>query len=333
MSLTKYISYIGVFPVRVKAFNYKKLHSTKSYIEMGAEFVLDSRRVVHSYICTTDIFGENGYPLFELFMQTPISVQCIQHDGLDMRAILNKASTTYTNFSLSQINNHVTFCKQPSRLELQEEFYKEVTLDIRNTTDYFEITKPNDKESNVYECMSDYSAVDQIIDTRKYQASATTPPLPIARAPQKSKTVGITSSYPPKPLLKSKKTVGNASPKTIPPQQQKHDTIPHAQPTQVADKVAEQNVAYLQSLSCSDMLHVLDRMNLGQYKDSFEQEQVDGTLFVTLTATELRELGVFMNIHQKRLLSLIDGMVPVNKFISGNTSEDDDDSYIVMSLQ
>jgi len=346
VSLMQYIFHINKFPIKVKAFNYRKLRSTKSYIEMGAEFELIRYGVVHSYICTTDIFGENGYPLFELFMQTPISVQCIQHDCLDIRAILNKARTTYTNFGLSLINNHITFCKHPSHTEIQQEFYQEVTLDIANASDYFEITKPNDKESNVYECMSDYSTVDQVFDTdysaidqafdtKKYQASVEPPPpLPSAHVPQDSKTVDFASIYPPKPLPKSKKSVGSGSPTIIPPQ--KHATLPNTQSTQVTDKVTKQNIAYLQSLSGSDMLHLLDRMNLGQHKDSFKQEQVDGALFTKLTATELEELGITKSIHQKRLLSLIDGTVSVRKFIGSKTShsqedEEEDSQYVIMS--
>jgi len=209
-----------------------------------------------------------------------ISVQCVQHDNLDMKAILNKASATYKNFSLSLINDHFTICKQPSRTEVQDEFYKKAILDIETTSEYFEITKPSDKESNVYKCMSDYSAIDQITDVRKYQASAKPPPLPTARPPP-SFTLNSSPKPLPKPLPKPTQAASNASPVTFPPQQQRYASLPRAQSTQDDDDT-EQNKVHLQSLSCSDMLHLLERMNLGQYKDSFEREQVDGRLLCNL---------------------------------------------------
>ena len=40
----------------------------------------------------------------------------------------------------------------------------------------------------------------------------------------------------------------------------------------------EENVAYLKTFSLVNMLQLLDNMNLGQYKKSFEDEQIDGEI-------------------------------------------------------
>jgi len=168
--------------------------------------------------------------------------------------------------------------------------------------------------------------------TLPHVSSSAYGPLPSAHVPQDSKTVGLASIYPPKPLQKSKKSVGSGS--TIIPLQ-KYATLPNTRSTRIINEETEQNMAYLQSLGCSDMLHLLDRMNLGQHKDSFKQEQVDGTLFTKLTATDLGELGITKSIHQKRLLSLIDGTVSARKFIGSKTScsqEDEEEGYVIMSL-
>ena len=68
------------------------------------------------------------------------------------------------------------------------------------------------------------------------------------------------------------------------------------------------NKAYLQSLSCNDILHLLDNMNLSQHKVSFQEEQVDGMILATLTRDDLKELGVTKGVQLKRLLHLIEGI-------------------------
>ena len=78
----------------------------------------------------------------------------------------------------------------------------------------------------------------------------------------------------------------------------------------------EENLAYLKTLSLRKMLQLLDDMNLGQYKSRFNDEQIDGEIIVHLDKGDLIELGVIKNIHQIRLLKLIDGSMSAKKYQS-----------------
>ena len=79
----------------------------------------------------------------------------------------------------------------------------------------------------------------------------------------------------------------------------------------------EENQALLKVMTGEDILLLLDNMNLGEYKDSFQREQVDGELMLELRKDDLADLGVTKNIHQIRLLKLIDGSSSVKKYADG----------------
>jgi len=83
------------------------------------------------------------------------------------------------------------------------------------------------------------------------------------------------------------------------------------------DCTKEENVAYLKTFTLFDMLQLLDNMNLGQYKENFKDEQIDGEMLVHLERTDLVDLGVSKTIHQTRLLKLIDGSVSAKKYEDG----------------
>ena len=85
---------------------------------------------------------------------------------------------------------------------------------------------------------------------------------------------------------------------------------------QIIDR--EANKTYLQSLSRSDVLQLLDKMNLSQHKASFQEEQVDGTTLAVLSENDLKELGVMKGVQIKRLLKLIEGEVSAKDFLETN---------------
>lgn len=87
--------------------------------------------------------------------------------------------------------------------------------------------------------------------------------------------------------------------------------------TAIEKLTPEENKALLKDMSGEDVLQLLENMNLGEYKDSFQQEQVDGELMVELTKKDLEDLGVTKNIHQIRLMKLIDGSSSVKKYADG----------------
>ena len=76
----------------------------------------------------------------------------------------------------------------------------------------------------------------------------------------------------------------------------------------------EENVAFVKTLTLDNMLQLLDNMNLGQYKKRFKDERIDGEIIVHLDKGDLVELGVIKNIHQTRLLKLIDGSMSAKKY-------------------
>ena len=79
----------------------------------------------------------------------------------------------------------------------------------------------------------------------------------------------------------------------------------------------EENIAYLKTMDVESVLQLLSDMNLTEYKDSFQREQVDGELMADLSQEELEDLGVTKKIHQKRLLKLIDGSSSAKKYEGG----------------
>lgn len=79
----------------------------------------------------------------------------------------------------------------------------------------------------------------------------------------------------------------------------------------------EENIAYLKTFSLDKLLQLLENMNLGQYKENFEGEQIDGEMIVHLGMDELADLGVDKRIHRTRLLKLIDGTISAKKYESG----------------
>ena len=70
-------------------------------------------------------------------------------------------------------------------------------------------------------------------------------------------------------------------------------------PKPVDEKTTPQeNQALLRAMTCEDILLLLDNMNLGEYKNNFQREQVDGELMLELSKSDLEDLGVTKNIHQ-----------------------------------
>ena len=113
-----------------------------------------------------------------------------------------------------------------------------------------------------------------------------------------------------------------------------HERISHGnalemiQPTQGFSSMLRQpqttdretnNRAYLQSLSRSDVLQLLDNMNLSQHKASFQEEQVDGTVLAVLTSDDLKELGVTKRVQIIRLLQLIEGTTSAKVILETNS--------------
>lgn len=70
---------------------------------------------------------------------------------------------------------------------------------------------------------------------------------------------------------------------------------------------------------CMQVLQLLDRMNLGQYKEVFHYEQIDGD---TLAACDeeilLRELSIKNKLHRTRLMKIITGKLSAGNVLKGH---------------
>ena len=82
------------------------------------------------------------------------------------------------------------------------------------------------------------------------------------------------------------------------------------------DDHATATTAQLRSLDVTGVLHLLDAMNLGIYKESFKAAMIDGNIFSRLTDDRLSQLGVKISLHRLRLLHVIKGVKTVESVFS-----------------
>jgi len=69
----------------------------------------------------------------------------------------------------------------------------------------------------------------------------------------------------------------------------------------------------LGNLSVSKVSECLRLLNMGEHVETFESEQIDGQLFITLNEETLPCLGVIDKFQQQKLLKFIQGWRPVKK--------------------
>ena len=74
------------------------------------------------------------------------------------------------------------------------------------------------------------------------------------------------------------------------------------------------NLQRLKELSDNEVLVLLEKMNLNQYRDTFEEEHIDGILLASLDNEMLEELGVTKSLHKLRLNKIIEGVQSVEKY-------------------
>ena len=82
---------------------------------------------------------------------------------------------------------------------------------------------------------------------------------------------------------------------------------------------AEDNISYLRNLSTVDIMQLLDAMKLGEYKDAFEREMIDGEIMCALSEDMLlNDLKIEKQLHRLRLMKLISGQTSSRKFLDGS---------------
>lgn len=72
--------------------------------------------------------------------------------------------------------------------------------------------------------------------------------------------------------------------------------------------------------SLPQVLGLLEAMNMSQYKESFQREQVNGEILLEFDEEILKnELHISSRIHRIRLTKIITGMISVHDYIKEST--------------
>jgi len=403
MYLLEYVEYINEFPFTAMVFNENDDSSKLSCLRTGTVLIMEAPQPLRSYICSTDIFGGNDYPIVELPMIMPIQIQCMERPELNMEPIYQKVQHAYENFKPSMIKKSLYPAQSQSVLKVQQQFYEEVKKDDGSSHLYDlerpeAIYEPIPGENYAAEKKKKPPSLPPLKPTAKGTAPASTvtsPPVAAVQSPKpptpsksgRKQSVPehapskLPPSVPPSPLAKSgtvpsaisskpvpigskepsydlvdpthpkppsckpslperappptspltkpsavlpaipskPKPIGNNEPTYETPQEPTSITKPSSTTTTtpVIETTPEENIAYLKTFDAESVLQLLGDMNLAEYKDSFQREQVDGELLVDLTKTELEDLGVTKRIHQLRLMKLIDGSSSAKKYEGG----------------
>ena len=301
MYLHEYIEHVNKFPVPFQIFSEKENSEKLFYLQTGTVLVLEAPQPLRSYICSSDILGEDNYPLRELPMIVPIQIQCIERPGLNMEPIYHKVQHSYENFVPSMIGKNMTLypSQNYNELKLQQTFYEEVQTGESNSF-YYELEQPD----------AIYEQVPGNQELTKQNPSTENPPLPKQRnhknlIPTQKRRQSFSSLHvhPINPVEETIKTQSSMSLNST--------VYPF---TMTSPK---ENIAYLKAMSVESVLQLLDDMNLVEFKDSFQREQVDGELLAELSKQELEDLGVTKRIHQLRLIKLINGSSSAKKYEGG----------------
>jgi len=290
MYLIEYVENINEFPGSVVVFCDQERNEALSHIYTGTEFILQEWKTLHSCICSTDVHGELGYPLLEILTAMPIEVKVIESPKFSMESIYDKVKNVYESFDLSMVTNSM-FLGQDD----EGHFYDEIKR------------KHDDSSLHIYDLERPeviYSTPRLKGDSRRQKQTL------VLSEVQGSFTSSITSAPPTSQRKKTpiyeffQKTWPRRKPKdiitTLTPQ---CSYVQSSSPPTTPDK----NRTYLRTLGITDVLQALDKLNLGQYKDTFQQNQVNGRTLLAFTTVDLEELGVMNDQDQRLLLDLLSG--------------------------
>ena len=81
-------------------------------------------------------------------------------------------------------------------------------------------------------------------------------------------------------------------------------------------KIAE-NLVYLKSMQGTEVLELLEAMQLEEYKESFKSERIDGEMLSSLTEADLmHELNIQKRLHRVRLMKVIEGVYSASDILT-----------------
>ena len=347
MHIADFIHHFNDFPMSVMVINDQTITKASVSLSTGTILSLNESKSLQSYIYSTDIFGKKNYPLIEMPMSIPIQIQCIKYANLDVKPIYHAIQHAFENFKPSMVKQKI--------LHTQNRLYEEVQKDD-GTAHIYDLERP----SRIYEripgkvegtkdastCPTHKLVEKSPSYTEKSQFQSPLNRFPIPpKSPKKISnshavlSTGITKSIPSAPPLPVRFAYTNLRGGKKPPVAIKQSTEVSTYDDVIATKPyhfksssgpssnfttayssKEDNVAYLKEFSLNNVLQLLDNMNLGEHKKSFEDEQIDGEIIVLLGRADLIDLGVTKSIHQTRLLKLIDGSVSAKKYHQHGTT-------------
>ena len=84
--------------------------------------------------------------------------------------------------------------------------------------------------------------------------------------------------------------------------------------TDTQGKLKIKNIQALKKMTVNEVLLLLEKMNLSQYRDAFKEEMIDGISLSKLDNEMLEELGVKKRVHKMRLKNFIEGEQSVEEF-------------------
>ena len=282
MHLADYIEHINEFPSSVMVFCDYETKGSIFDIHTGMEMVLQECKMLYSCICSTDVHGRMNYPLMELLTALPIEIKAISSPTVGLEPIYDTVKKVYETFKISMVQTSM-FLAQDDRHNYEE---------IRRFDNYQTFVRPTnfynlELPTVAYTKLPPRKKIpgEKIIqDTLKPGGSPTSagPPLPPRQRP--SPTISRT--------LQDKK-----------PQFSKdQDAVTNAYTT-----LADERRFYLRSFKVTDVLKLLDKMKLDQFKGVFKQKDVDGKVLLSFTKYELEDMGITDGISQKQLLDVISG--------------------------
>jgi Asp/Glu/hydantoin racemase len=137
----------------------------------------------------------------------------------------------------------------------------------------------------------------------------------------KNGDLGVTSCTPKPPVAKARsKFLSDGPPEggvefsTPKSSETVHNVSPTPDPK--LNTNLEENLLFLKTLERGDIIQLLEGMNLGEYKDAFEREQINGELMSSLTEQMLTDdLQVAKSLHRLRLMMIISGQTSARQFL------------------
>ena len=276
MDLEDYVEHINNFPSSVIVFCDRETTRSIFEIHTGMEMVLQECKMLYSCICSTDVHGTMNYPLMELLTALPIEVKAISSPTVGLEPIYDTVKKVYETFNVSMVQSSM-FLAQNDQHDYEV---------IRRSNNYLTVTK----SVNFY--------------------SLEMPAVAFTTLPPRKKTQDSPVKSPPLPPRHDKPTASQLQTQLESKKQRllsQQDSADGDTDSYIYTTSADQRRLYLSSFTVDHVLKLLDRLNLGQFKGVFQQNNVDGTAMLSFTKNKLEQLGMNDSISQQHLLDVISG--------------------------